>query len=148
MPLSDRERLSLASNLTAARERKGWNLTYAAGRAGISISTLSQWENARRDPEVASLLLMAITYGCPMDDFLGGMRPGYDAIIEAPIPLDTRRLYEAKVDAVMSELAGSLKQLRVGIAPARTPTRDDDAPPTASGKSSQARVRRKRVRGK
>ena len=142
--LSQREREILAANLVAARERMKWSVTYAAGRARIAISQLSLWENAKREPELLGLFRLAVAYRCRMDDFFGGVKPEYDAIIEAPIPPDVRRHYEARVERVMLQLAESLRQARAGEAPERTLEADDDEALRAADKSSPTRARRKR----
>jgi transcriptional regulator with XRE-family HTH domain len=144
MALTDRERRVLGENLTAARKKQGWNLTYAAGRAGISISQLSMWENAKREPEIVGLLTLAVAYSCPIDAFLGGVMNAYDAIIEAPLPLDARRHYEAKVDAAMGKLAEVLRQTRSEAETPLVPTTVTEQPETARGKSVAPRARRKR----
>src|SRR5690348_10477673 len=94
----------LGKNLADARERRGWNVTYAAGRAGIAISALSQWENAKREPEVSAIIGLAIAYECSVDMLLSGVVPRYDAIIERGIPLDVQRHYDMKIDAAMARL--------------------------------------------
>ena len=54
MPLPDR--------LKAMRERLGLTLEQVAGKTGIGMSSLSEFENGKRDPGISHLQKLATTY--------------------------------------------------------------------------------------
>jgi transcriptional regulator with XRE-family HTH domain len=62
--------------LRRVREQRRLTLTEAAGRAGISKSTLSRLENGQRRPSLELLLPLAQTYRVPLDDLVGAPQVG------------------------------------------------------------------------
>jgi transcriptional regulator with XRE-family HTH domain len=62
--------------LRRVREQRGLTLTEAAGRTGISKSTLSRLENGQRRPSLELLLPLAQTYRVPLDDLVGAPEVG------------------------------------------------------------------------
>lgn len=62
--------------LRRVRERRGFTLTQAAERTGISKSTLSRLENGQRRASLELLLPLAQAYRVPIDDLVGAPAVG------------------------------------------------------------------------
>ena len=62
--------------LRQVREQRGLTLTDAAGRTGISKSTLSRLETGQRRPSLELLLPLAQAYRVPIDDLVGAPEVG------------------------------------------------------------------------
>jgi transcriptional regulator with XRE-family HTH domain len=62
--------------LRRVREQRGLTLTDAAGRTGISKSTLSRLETGQRRPSLELLLPLAQAYRVPVDDLVGAPEVG------------------------------------------------------------------------
>jgi transcriptional regulator with XRE-family HTH domain len=62
--------------LHRVREQRGLTLTDAAGRTGISKSTLSRLETGQRRPSLELLLPLAQAYRVPVDDLVGAPEVG------------------------------------------------------------------------
>src|SRR4051812_12364018 len=62
--------------LRRVREQRGFTLTDAAGRTGISKSTLSRLETGQRRPSLELLLPLAQAYRVPIDDLVGAPEVG------------------------------------------------------------------------
>ena len=146
--LSHEARLVLGANLVAARERAGLKQGEAVTRSGVPRDRLSPWENGHAAPNIEGLLRLAIAYGCPVDDFLGGVDEGYDAIIERRIPVDARRHYEARTNTFIQRITAGMQLALTPGAPAPTPGARVAARPTVGGKSKPARARRERGKKK
>ena len=134
----------LGANLVEARTHAGIKTAAkAADGAKMHATRLSLWETGQITPELRGLIELAVLYQCPVDRFLSGVDPRYDAIIESPIALDVRRHYEAKMEAFVAGAADFLQRARAGaIAP--SPTGGAGMTPSETGKSSRVRARRKR----
>ncbi|MGZ5399639.1 MAG: helix-turn-helix domain-containing protein [Nocardioides sp.] len=61
----------LGPRLRRVREQRRLTLTEAAGRTGISKSTLSRLETGQRRPSLELLLPLAEAYRVPLDDLVG-----------------------------------------------------------------------------
>lgn len=60
----------LGPRLRAARQDRGWTLEDLAGRAGMSVSTLSRLESGKRQATLELLLPLAKQLGIRIDDLL------------------------------------------------------------------------------
>ena len=142
--LSDDAKGVIGRNLRDVRKRVGWNQTVAAERAGVRGDRLNRWEQGREAPGAEGLLRLAVAYGCPLDDFFGGVDEDYDAIIERRIPVDGKQFYKAKLDKLKA-LTMRAMELTVEAVGTRepTPTERGASPPSARGKSRVVRARRK-----
>ncbi|MEK4876922.1 MULTISPECIES: helix-turn-helix domain-containing protein [Paenibacillus] len=63
--------MSLGQRLKKERERKGWSQLYVAEKLGIANTVLSNYERDYRDPDTATLSLIADLYECDTDYLLG-----------------------------------------------------------------------------
>jgi transcriptional regulator with XRE-family HTH domain len=61
---------TLAANLRAARQERGWRLEDLAGRCGVSRNMLQQIEAGRTNPSVATLAKISATLGVPIGRML------------------------------------------------------------------------------
>ncbi|MFJ8742914.1 helix-turn-helix domain-containing protein [Embleya sp. NPDC127516] len=57
---------TLAANLRAARQARGWRLEELAGRSGVSRNMLQQIETCRTNPSIATLARISATLGIPI----------------------------------------------------------------------------------
>lgn len=60
----------LGPRLRAARQERGWTLDELAGRAGMSVSTLSRLESGKRQASLELLLPLTKQLGIRVDDLL------------------------------------------------------------------------------
>ncbi|RGE21882.1 helix-turn-helix domain-containing protein [Leucobacter sp. wl10] len=60
----------LGPRLRAARRERGWTLDELAGRAGLSVSTLSRLESGKRQASLELLLPLTRQLGIRVDDLL------------------------------------------------------------------------------
>lgn len=81
---------SVGPRLRRLREQRGLTLTEAAGRTGISKSTLSRLETGERRPSLELLLPLARTYRAPLDDLVGAPEVGDPRIRLKPRRVDGR----------------------------------------------------------
>lgn len=83
----------IAERLKAARADRGWTLEALAGHTNIPVSSLSEFENGRREPRLSHLETLAKAYGVTVSSFfqdeeaksdvvLWRERPGDDAAAE------------------------------------------------------------------
>ena len=80
---------SLGDRLKAARQRSGLSLREVSRQLEISTSFVSQMENAKSTPSVATLYSMAQLYGVSIDELFSGRQP--DAVSDqegGAAPLD------------------------------------------------------------
>ena len=138
LDIVSRERLG--SNLVESREAAGLTRGAAANAANTTRTRLSLWERGRETPGAEGLLRLAVAYGCPLDDFFGGVDERYDAIIERRLPPDAKRLYETRKDGLRHIAIKLTEALAAAAPPVVTPavTRT-----TTRGKPGPARVHRK-----
>ncbi|UOQ56645.1 XRE family transcriptional regulator [Leucobacter allii] len=61
----------LGPRLRTARQERGWTLEELAGRAGMSVSTLSRLESGKRQASLELLLPLTRQLGIRVDDLLG-----------------------------------------------------------------------------
>jgi transcriptional regulator with XRE-family HTH domain len=144
--LSADGRRALGGNLVAEREKAQLSQGAAAGRIGITAPRLAIWESASGPtPELDGLVRLAALYKCPIDNFLGGVYDPYDTIIEQRLPIDAKRFYQAKHEALKA-LTLRAMDLTVSAlaAPAPTPTARAANRAATSGKSKPARARQGR----
>ncbi|WP_130811427.1 helix-turn-helix transcriptional regulator [Olsenella sp. Marseille-P4559] len=59
------------NNYRKAREQKGYTAQEAATSLGISITTLSSWENDKTYPTALKLIELCRLYECSADELLG-----------------------------------------------------------------------------
>lgn len=136
-------RLALGANLVAKREQLQLSQGKAADRADVDRTMLSRWENGKQTPDGDGLLRLAVAYGCPLDDFFGGVDERYDAIIERRIPPEAKQLYQAQIAKLK---ALTLHALELTVAATETPAPTPAAPAagrqSGRGKSGPTRARR------
>jgi len=65
-----RELESLGPRLRAARQERGWTLEELAGRAGMSVSTLSRLESGKRQASLELLVPLSRLLGVRIDDLI------------------------------------------------------------------------------
>lgn len=63
-------------NLKRARNRSGMTQAEASKASGIPIGTLRRWEQGVNEPDIASIILLADTYGTTTDELLGSRFSG------------------------------------------------------------------------
>jgi len=139
---------ALGANLRDVRNKRGWTQGEAAEKAGILRGRLNKWEKGRETPGTEGLLRLAITYGCPVDDLLGGVDEDYDAIIERRIPVDVQRHYQAKADTFMARMNAAMQLALTPGTPSPSAAAPADASRTNAGRSDTTRTRRGRVEKK
>ncbi len=61
--------------LRATRKSRGWTLEYLAGRAGMSVSTLSRLESGKRQASLELLVPLTRELGIRVDDLLATQAP-------------------------------------------------------------------------
>lgn len=132
----------VGKNLKAARQRRGLSQTDAATRARVRRDRLNRWEKGRELIGVEGLLALAVTYGCAIDDFLGGVDEGYDTIIESRFPPDVRQHYASITDAFIARTTAAMQLALTGPVPAPTPTTTAASRPTTAETSGSVRARR------
>jgi len=64
------ELTQLGPRLRSARQERGWTLEGLAGRAGISVSTLSRLESGKRQASLELLIPLTRQLGITVDDLL------------------------------------------------------------------------------
>ena len=57
------------------REAAGFTMSELAGKMGVSIATVSRWENGEDSPAAHRLPLLADTLGCSIDQLYGRDSP-------------------------------------------------------------------------
>jgi Zn-dependent peptidase ImmA (M78 family)/transcriptional regulator with XRE-family HTH domain len=73
MPLPDR--------LKAMRERLGLTLEQVSGKTGIGVSSLSEFENGKRDPGISHLQKLSAIYETALSSFFQNIQPAQEAIL-------------------------------------------------------------------
>lgn len=136
--------ITLGENLKEMREYRKLTQAKAAALAGIARSLLAKWEAALQEPGIEGLLLMAVTYRCPVDQLLSGVDTPYDEIIEGRLPVDAVRFYRARVAAFTRGAQTAIDTMKDEVVPAPTKEENAGGPETARGKSAPTRARRKR----
>ncbi|MGW1990348.1 helix-turn-helix domain-containing protein [Embleya sp. NPDC001921] len=75
---------AMGPRLRAVRERHGATLTDVSRTTGISLSTLSRFENGRRKPTLEALLHLAEMYGVTLDELAGTASATAESARSAP----------------------------------------------------------------
>jgi transcriptional regulator with XRE-family HTH domain len=111
---------SIGELLRSAREQQGMTLEQVSELSGISKSHLSRLESGERQPSVASLLALSVTFGVPVGAFFGETQAA-GAPLAISLADETRREVNGLTIAPCSGYAGSnvLDALRVTIGPDR-----------------------------
>lgn len=135
---------TLGENLREMREYRKLTQVAAAEQAGIERTLLTKWETATQSPGIDGLLLMAVTYRCPVDQLLSGVDAPYDDIIEGRLPVDAVRFYRAKIGAFTRESSTAIEAMRDALTRAPTTATSVEAQARDRGRSGAARARRKR----
>jgi transcriptional regulator with XRE-family HTH domain len=135
--------ITLGFNLKEMREYRKLTQAAAAKKAGIHRSLLTKWEIGLQSIGLEGVLLMAVTYHCPIDQLLSGVDEHYDDIIEGRLPVDAVRHYRAKVAAFTREGNRAMDTMKDAIVPAPMTEETAEGQERARGKSSRVRVRRK-----
>lgn len=135
-------RKTLGSNLKEIRERKQWSQLVAAKRAGIRRDRLGIWERGGETPGGEGLLLLAVAYGCSIDQFFSGVDEHYNGIIEERLPLDAALHYRLKTEAFIRRQTAAMHLIADVSTPVPKPEETAGKTVTARGKSSKARARR------
>lgn len=145
--LGDDAKGIVGANLTDSRKSRGWSQTEAAERAQVRRDRLNRWEKGRELPGTEGLLRLAIAYGCPVDNFLGGVDERYDTVIERRIPVDAQQFYRTKLAKLkaLTLVAMDLTAQAVGEA-APTPAAPVAPSRSSGGKAAPVRARQKKKR--
>ncbi len=61
----------MAERYREARERKGLTTQKVATQLGVSITTVSSWENGRTSPTALMVIELCKLYECSADELLG-----------------------------------------------------------------------------
>lgn len=144
--LSDDAKLTIGANLTEARKKVGWSQMEAAERAAVGRTRLNLWEKGHELPGLDGLMRLAVTYGCPIDDFLGAVDEAYDAIIERRVPPNWRQFYRAR-EAQIMRMQQAMMRLALNE-PGSEPTREETAGGGLTTGEKGATTRTRRRRGK
>lgn len=59
----------LCDKLNELRVSRNWTLAQAAEKTGLSVSTISNYENNRSEPTVESLIALSKAYDIPLEEF-------------------------------------------------------------------------------
>lgn len=72
----------IGQNIKRVRQSKGWATQVAfAERLGVTQARLSRWERENgSDPEIESLLKIAVAIPCSLDELVLGLNPAYDIL--------------------------------------------------------------------
>jgi transcriptional regulator with XRE-family HTH domain len=135
------EKRILGENLKVARETRA-NIKLgkdAAERIGVSPTQISLWEQGHTGMELPRLLDVAAAYGVPIDDLVVGLNQAYDKVIRQRLPLNVRRLLQARIDAVM--LSDVEMAEHAAVADQRRPIPESTAArrPSSKGKHGEMR---------
>ncbi|WP_331770013.1 helix-turn-helix domain-containing protein (plasmid) [Embleya sp. NBC_00888] len=95
---------AMGPRLRTVRERHGATLTDVSRATGISLSTLSRFENGRRKPTLDALLSLAKTYGVTLDELTGTA----SATAERPRSAAPRRPGQDKTMLPLTRYVGGL----------------------------------------
>ncbi|MFI6978405.1 helix-turn-helix domain-containing protein [Embleya sp. NPDC050154] len=95
---------AMGPRLRTVRERHGATLTDVSRATGISLSTLSRFENGRRKPTLEALLSLAKTYGVTLDELAGTA----SATAERPRSAGPRRPGQDKTMLPLTPYVGGL----------------------------------------
>lgn len=143
--LDSESKKTLGLNLREARGLKKWTQQEAADEIGVRRDRLNRWEMGREAPGAEGLLLLAIGYQCLIDQLLSGVDERYDNIIESRVPLDAQQHYRARMESFIRRTTAAIELLKPDVpVHAPTPTASGDTRGRASGRSTGARVRKKR----
>jgi transcriptional regulator with XRE-family HTH domain len=74
---------ALARTLQSLRADRGWSLDQLAGRSGVSKGVLVALEQARSNPNLATLARIADAFGVPVT-YLVDLQPGQDVRVTGP----------------------------------------------------------------
>ena len=110
--MPDRLRLILGVKLRALRQSQGLGLKEVAGRAGLSVSYLSEIEKGKKYPKPDKLVDLAHALGVPYDDLVSlrvdkGLDPVKSAIDSPLIRSFPFALFGIDPEAMVSLLAGA-----------------------------------------
>lgn len=62
----DNLRQAIAANIRMARQQCGFTQEELSWRAGVSVTAISQYENAKREPKYSTLMMLAEALGFPV----------------------------------------------------------------------------------
>ena len=110
--MPDRLRLILGVKLRALRHERGLGLKELAGRAGLSVSYLSEIEKGKKYPKPDKLVDLARALGVPYDDLvslrvdegLGAVKSAIESPLLRSFPFD---LFGVDAEALVALLAGA-----------------------------------------
>ena len=110
--MPDRLRLILGVKLRALRQSQGLGLKEVAGRAGLSVSYLSEIEKGKKYPKPDKLVDLAHALGVPYDDLVSlrvdkGLDPVKSAIDSPLVRSFPFGLFGVDPEALVSILAGA-----------------------------------------
>lgn len=71
----------IAERLKAARADRGWTLEALAGHTNIPVSSLSEFENGRREPRLSHLETLAKAYGTTVASFFQEQHAAGDVVL-------------------------------------------------------------------
>lgn len=88
--------MELGKRLLEARERTKLSLTDVRQRSAIGESSLSEFENGKREPKIKQLVLLAEIYGKPLSFFLGEGAEVEDKVLWRTRPVEGAELHECR----------------------------------------------------
>lgn len=63
---------NIASNMKTFRQEKGYSLKKLSEESGISETAIVGWEQARRSPNLFSLMCVCDVLNCTVDEYIRG----------------------------------------------------------------------------
>ena len=74
--------MNIGEKIRKARADAGLTQEQVAETLNVSRQTISNWENEKTYPDIASVVLLSDAYGVSLDSLLKGEKPGYIEYLE------------------------------------------------------------------
>ena len=108
---------SLGQTIRERRERRGQSLKQLAGATGLTQSFLSQVENDRSSPSVASLRKIADALGASIGSFFAGGSPNGRLVRKSARPMLVHPKFRWRDSLLTPSLSGKLQVIWTQIEP-------------------------------
>ncbi len=103
--------MDIGKRLKSARQSIGYTLADVEGRCGIGASSLSDFENSKREPKFSQLSKLASVYRKSVEYFLQEEIPAESVMLWRERPSETRKM--AEVEARFRELCEQYRNLEI-----------------------------------
>ena len=75
MPEAKFDTKKLGLQISVQRSEKQMSQEELAEMCGVSRNTVASWESGQKEPKLSSAILLAMAFGCSVQDFLKGLLP-------------------------------------------------------------------------